>query len=61
MPDYIFKTYLADGREHFLYGEMGNGRIQLTKKAFRSRKACCGCYIWTSGLTRARSNSLTNY
>ena len=34
MPDYIFKTYLADGREHFLYGEMGDGRAQLTKKDF---------------------------
>ena len=34
MPDYIFKTYLADGREHFLYGEMGDSRAQLTKKDF---------------------------
>mgnify|MGYP007063236106 CR=1 FL=1 len=34
MPDYVFKTYLADGREHFLYGEMGDSRAQLTKKDF---------------------------
>ena len=34
MPDYIFKTYLADGREHFLYGEMGDSQAQLTKKDF---------------------------
>ena len=34
MPDYIFKTYLADGREHFLYGEIGDRRAQLTKKGF---------------------------
>ena len=29
MPDYILKTYLADGREHFLYGEIGDRRVQL--------------------------------
>ena len=34
MPDHIFKTYLADGREHFLYGEMREGQAQLTKKDF---------------------------
>ena len=32
MPDYVFKTCLADGREHFLYGEMRKGQAQLTKK-----------------------------
>ena len=34
MPNYIFKMYLADGREHFLYGEIGNRPSQLTKKDF---------------------------
>ena len=34
MPDYIFKTYLADGREYFLYGETGDSRTPLTKKDF---------------------------
>ena len=34
MPDYVFKAYLADGREHFLYGEMGDSQAQLTKKDF---------------------------
>ena len=34
MPNYIFKMYLAAGREHFLYGEIGNSPSQLTKKDF---------------------------
>lgn len=34
MPDYVFKTYLADGREYFLYGETGDSQAQLTKKDF---------------------------
>ena len=34
MPDYVFKTYLADGREYFLYGETEGGQAQLTKKDF---------------------------
>lgn len=34
MPDYVFKAYLADGREYFLYGETGDSRAQLTKKDF---------------------------
>ena len=34
MPDYVFKTYLADGREYFLYGETEDSRAQYTKKDF---------------------------
>ena len=34
MPDYVFKAYLADGREYFLYGETEGGQAQLTKKDF---------------------------
>lgn len=60
MPDYIFKTYLADGGEYFLYGETGDGQAQLTKKTFYSRKACCGYCTWTSGPMTGRSGSLTN-
>lgn len=34
MTDYVFKTYLTDGREYFLYGETRDSRAQLTKKDF---------------------------
>lgn len=41
----MFKTYLADGREHFLYGEMGDGQIKqfdkLLMELYRTREEKC--------------------